>query len=98
MDGEAGAKALNAQRASSDVDMSDPAIGDAWSTAQTTSALAYVALGYAAGSKKKCAFERSNSGRAHVHATALAVAQIAAVIRRSAGWRSSRAATMGSRG
>jgi hypothetical protein len=55
MDGEAGAKALNAQRASSDIDMSDPAIAEAWSMAQKSSTLTYVALGYAAGSKKKLA-------------------------------------------
>lgn len=53
MDGEAGAKALNAQRPSSDIDMTDPAIAAAWVAAQSSTALSYVALGYAAGSKKK---------------------------------------------
>ena len=51
MDGEAGARALNASRPSSDVDFSDPAIEAAWAACKAGAAGSWLALGYA--NKKK---------------------------------------------
>ena len=51
MDGEAGARALNASRPSSDVDFSDPAIEAAWAACKAGAAGSWLAMGYA--NKKK---------------------------------------------
>ena len=51
-DGEAGAKALNALRAQSDVDMSDPAIATAWQACHGQGS-PWLALGYADKKKLK---------------------------------------------
>ena len=63
MDGEAGARALNASRPSSDIDFSDPAIEAAWAACKAGAAGSYIALGYA--SKKK--LELLQIGRGGYH-------------------------------
>ena len=63
MDGEAGAKALNAARPSSDVDLSDPAVAEAWASVTSTgSPNNWLALGYAQGSKKKLCVISTGTG------------------------------------
>ena len=68
-DGEKGARALNAARPSSDVDLSE--IVSAWSSGSKAGTFDYIALGYAAGSKKKLSVLGSGLGgyaalRAHL--------------------------------
>ena len=63
MDGEAGARALNASRPSSDVDFSDPAIEAAWAVCKAGQAGCWIALGYA--NKKKLELLGTGSGGYH---------------------------------
>ena len=59
-DGEAGARALNASRPSSDLEL-DAAVGAAWADVRS-SASSWLALGYAPGSKKKVVVLASGDG------------------------------------
>lgn len=61
MFGEAGARALNAARPSSDVDLSDPEIAQAWARVTARSA-DFLAMGYAEGSRKKLRLTASGAG------------------------------------
>lgn len=63
MDGEAGARALNASRPSSDIDFSDPAIEAAWAACKAGAAGSWIALGYA--NKKKLELLGTGSGGYH---------------------------------
>ena len=72
MDGEAGARALNASRPSSDVDFSDPAIDAAWAVCKAGQAGCWIALGYA-NKKKLELLGTGGSGYHELLTTVLAV-------------------------
>ena len=61
-DGEAGAKALNALRAQSDVELMDPSIAAAWESVVASSESAWLALGYESKKTLKLLGSGTNGG------------------------------------